>query len=107
MSEVERGAQAGEGREASSDPPEVTAALERLWTSRDQEDFEPIHRYFFPVLRDFFLSRGLLEGEAPELAQEALLRAWSNLDNFRGDGAFAAWIGRIGANLWKNILRDD
>jgi RNA polymerase sigma-70 factor, ECF subfamily len=102
-----RGGEAGEGRRASSDTPEVMAALKRLRTTRDREDFEPIYRHFFPLLREFFLSRGIPEGEAPELAQDALLRAWANIHTFRGDGDLAAWIGRIGANLWKNALRDD
>ena len=33
--------------------------------------------------------------DAQDVAQEALIAAWQNLDQFRGDSSFATWLYRI------------
>ena len=48
--------------------------------------------------------------DAEEVGQEALLKAWSRLDQFSGKedelaGDFRAWISRIGANSSIDLLR--
>jgi RNA polymerase sigma-70 factor (ECF subfamily) len=42
--------------------------------------------------------------EAEDLAQEAFLRAWRGLDNFRGEARFTTWLYRIVTNLCYNRL---
>src|ERR1700732_3770170 len=47
--------------------------------------------------------------DAEEVGQEALLKAWSRLDQFSGKedelaGDFRAWISRIGANSSIDLL---
>lgn len=37
--------------------------------------------------------------DAADVAQEAFLRAWRQLDAYRGDGPFGAWLCRIAVNL--------
>jgi len=42
--------------------------------------------------------------EAMDVAQEAFIKAYKSLDNFRGDSAFFTWIYRIAINTAKNHL---
>jgi len=42
--------------------------------------------------------------EAQDVAQEAFIKAYRALPNFRGDSSFYTWIYRIGANTAKNYL---
>ena len=42
--------------------------------------------------------------EAQDVAQEAFIKAYRALGNFRGDSAFYTWLYRIGINTAKNYL---
>ena len=42
--------------------------------------------------------------EAEDVAQEALIKAYRALPNFRGESAFYTWLYRIGVNTAKNWL---
>ena len=42
--------------------------------------------------------------EAQDVAQEAFIKAYRALGNFRGDSAFYTWLFRIAANAAKNYL---
>jgi RNA polymerase sigma-70 factor (ECF subfamily) len=44
------------------------------------------------------------EREAEDLAQEAFVRAWLALPNFRGQARFRTWLYRIATNLCYNRL---
>jgi RNA polymerase sigma-70 factor (ECF subfamily) len=44
------------------------------------------------------------EAEAEDLAQEAFVRAWLALPNFRGQAQFRTWLYRIATNLCYNRL---
>ena len=43
-------------------------------------------------------------GEVEDVAQEAFIKAYRALPNFRGDSAFYTWIYRIALNTAKNYL---
>jgi RNA polymerase sigma-70 factor (ECF subfamily) len=43
-------------------------------------------------------------GEIEDVAQEAFIKAYRALPNFRGDSAFYTWLYRIGINTAKNHL---
>ncbi|WP_373753183.1 RNA polymerase sigma factor RpoE [Neisseria weixii] len=44
------------------------------------------------------------EHEVNDVAQEAMIRAYRALPNFRGESAFYTWLYRIGINTAKNFL---
>ena len=44
------------------------------------------------------------EHEVNDVTQEALIKAYSALPNFRGESAFYTWLYRIGINTAKNFL---
>ena len=52
--------------------------------------------------------RRLLHGDhaaADDLAQEAFLLAWRNLDQFRGDARFSTWLYRIAYSCFLQLAR--
>lgn len=42
---------------------------------------------------------------AEDAVQETLLKAWRNVDKFRGEGSELTWITRIAINVCKSYLR--
>lgn len=44
--------------------------------------------------------------DAKDLTQAAFVKAWQNVDNFRGDSSFKTWLLRITSNLALNFVRD-
>lgn len=57
--------------------------------------------------RLFRVARGVLrdDAEAEDVVQETYLRAFTHLDGFRGDAAFATWLTRIALNEALGRLR--
>ncbi len=45
------------------------------------------------------------QSDAQDLAQEAFIRAYRALHNFRGDADFGTWLHRITVNAWLNDKR--
>ena len=43
-------------------------------------------------------------GDVPDVAQEAFIKAYRALPNFRGESAFYTWLYRIAVNCSKNYL---
>lgn len=44
---------------------------------------------------------------ATELMQDVLIRAWKNLDRFRGESAFSSWLHRLAVNSMLENARSD
>ncbi len=65
---------------------------------------EIVERYQTRVFR---LAMTLLKNreEATDIAQEALVRAYTHLQSFKGDSRFATWLYKIVNNLCVDLLR--
>jgi RNA polymerase sigma-70 factor (ECF subfamily) len=50
------------------------------------------------------VSRYVDMGEVPDVTQEAFIKAYRALKNFRGDSQFYTWLYRIAVNTAKNYL---
>ncbi len=57
--------------------------------------------------RLYRLARGILrnDSEAEDVVQETYVRAFTHLENFRGESSFATWLGRIAINEALGRLR--
>ena len=44
-------------------------------------------------------------GRAEEMAQEALVRAWRGLSQWRREGAFSTWLFALAANVFRSELK--
>lgn len=57
--------------------------------------------------RLYRLARGILrnDGEAEDVVQETYVRAFTHLDDFRGDSSLATWLARIAVNEALGRLR--
>lgn len=73
--------------------------------ARDGEDVEAfeelVHRHRDRAYR-VALRITRHPGDAEDVAQEALVRAWRSLPQFRGDARFSTWLYRIVTNLALN-----
>jgi RNA polymerase sigma-70 factor (ECF subfamily) len=71
----------------------------------DRGAFDELVRRTF--VDTFTLARRLTgnDEDARDVAQEAYLRAWKGIGNFRGEAAFSTWLYRITANTAASHVR--
>ncbi|WP_374227287.1 RNA polymerase sigma factor [Streptomyces sp. JJ66] len=71
----------------------------------DEEAFATLVRRHTPVL--LALATRVLDSrpDAEDAVQDAFVRAWRRLPEFRGDAAFLTWMYRIVTNRCLNLLR--
>jgi RNA polymerase sigma-70 factor (ECF subfamily) len=71
----------------------------------DEQAFEEIVRRYSPrvfqIASRFFRQRAQVE----EAAQEAFLKAYTQLSSYEGRGSFEGWLTRITTNLCLNMIR--
>jgi len=92
---------------SSVDKPSTELALIRRVQSGDMEAFYDLVR---PYERAVFLAAlGLVKNDtdAEDVAQEAVLKAFKGLANFRGEAKFSTWLIQIAINEAKMKLRKD
>lgn len=80
--------------------------IARVLTRGDQHAFGELVRRHQSPLRGFLsrLTRG--DGHrADDLAQETFLKAWKNLDSYRGDARFSTWLFGIACNEFRSAAR--
>ena len=77
----------------------------RLARAGSEPAFEEIVRRHSPrvfqIASHFFRQRELVE----EAAQEAFLKAYTQLSTYEGRGSFEGWLARLTTNLCLNLLR--
>ena len=71
----------------------------------DVEAFEGIVRRWQGPLVNLAWRFTRDRGQAEELAQEAFLKAYSNLARWRGDGTFSTWLFALAMNVCRSALR--
>ncbi len=67
--------------------------------------FEKLIRHYYPQLYGFAGSFVFSDHDAEDILQEALLRSFAALPNFRGDSRLETWFYRIICNCANNFLR--
>jgi RNA polymerase sigma-70 factor (ECF subfamily) len=81
--------------------------LVRLARAGSEPAFEEIVRRHSPrvfqIASRFFRQRELVE----EAAQEAFLKAYTQLSTYEGRGSFEGWLTRLTTNLCLNLLRSN
>jgi RNA polymerase sigma-70 factor (ECF subfamily) len=79
--------------------------LVRLSREKDERAFEEIVRRYSPrvfrVASRFFRQPAQVE----DAAQEAFLKAYTQLSGYEGRGSFEGWLTRLTTNLCLNMLR--
>jgi RNA polymerase sigma-70 factor, ECF subfamily len=89
----------------SPDPAETEASLVARAQAGDITAFERLSSAYADRL--FMLLLRLLgdRGEAEEVAQEVMLRAWRGISRFRGQSSYFTWLYRIAVNEADRALR--
>lgn len=84
--------------------PDITdEELVLLAQKGDRRAFELlVRKYQHKIVQ--LVSRLVGDGDAPDVAQETLIKAWRALKGFQGNSAFYTWLYRIGINTAKNHL---
>ncbi len=84
--------------------PDITdEELVLLAQKGDKRAFELlVRKYQHKIVQ--LVSRLVGDGDAPDVAQETLIKAWRALKGFQGNSAFYTWLYRIGINTAKNHL---
>jgi RNA polymerase sigma-70 factor (ECF subfamily) len=85
--------------------PSDDADLVRRAVARDGSAFRTIMQTYNQRL--YRIARSVLrnDGEAEDVVQEAYVRAFTNLESFRGDSSLATWLSRITLNEALGRLR--
>ena len=89
-------------------PPKPVPEVVRRAQEGDGGAFEQLYREHSPRVYALCLrlSGGSTE-EATELLQDAFIRAWRGLKNFRGESAFSSWLHRLTVNAMLERARSD
>jgi RNA polymerase sigma-70 factor, ECF subfamily len=74
----------------------------------DGAAFETIYREHSPKIYALCLRlSGGSQEDATELMQDAFIRAWRGLKNFRGESAFSSWLHRLTVNAMLERARSE
>ena len=77
-----------------------------MTTNQNQDAFfKEIYKTYSPKVHRLCLGYTGNAMEADDLLQEVFIKAWQNLDKFRGDSQVSTWIYRIAVNTCLYHLR--
>jgi RNA polymerase sigma-70 factor (ECF subfamily) len=100
----EEGNRVNGDRPSSESRPEDAALIARVLAG-DTAAFEGIVRRWQTPLVNLAWRFCRDRSRAEEMAQEALVRAWRNLAQFRGDSAFSTWLFALASNVYRTEIR--
>jgi RNA polymerase sigma-70 factor (ECF subfamily) len=81
--------------------------LVALCVAGDRDAFGELARRHGSAVRTLLRRMGAAPSLADDLAQDAFLAAFEQIAEFRGEGAFPAWVKRIAARLYVKRWRRD
>jgi DNA-directed RNA polymerase specialized sigma24 family protein len=81
--------------------------LERLAGAPTDDDWRRLDDLYRPLLRAWVARAGVLASDVDDLVQDVLLVAFREIAGFewRGQGAFRAWLGTILSNQVRDYFR--
>lgn len=86
----------------------ANALIVEIATSRSREAYRVLFLRFSGKVKSFLLSKGVYDGLAEDMAQDALLTVWRRAESFDPTKAQAStWIYTIARNLYIDHLRKD
>jgi RNA polymerase sigma-70 factor, ECF subfamily len=99
-------------RGACREPSPGRAAIGRNFfpgtSSKEMEetvDFDQALRDYGPRIYTLAVRLTGNAADGQDLAQETFVKAYKNLNRFRGESDFGTWVYRICVNLWKNRVK--
>ncbi len=96
------------GTRAGNQASAMTALLEAVAAHGDRTAFAALFEHFAPRIKAYLRRLGAADGEAEELAQEAMLSAWRKAGQFDPAKASAGtWLFTIARNLRIDALRKE
>jgi len=78
-----------------------------LSVTGDRRAFGELVRRHGSAVRGVLRRMGAPSAEADDVAQDAFITAFERIAEFRGEGAFAAWVKKIAARLYLRRLQRD
>lgn len=81
--------------------------LAALAAAGGRREFGELVRRYSPFVRALLRRMGAQHALADDLAQDAFMRAYERCMDFRGQGSFGSWVGRIAARLYLRQIRHD
>ena len=79
--------------------------VESFQSTKSKGDFEELVARHLGNIRDFAYRMILCASTADDIAQDVFMKAFRNLDNFRGDSKFTTWLYRIAVNTVREYER--
>ncbi len=90
---------------AKEDPPDPDIAAVTRVLAGDAQAFEEIVRRWQGPLVNMAWRYCRDRGRAEEMAQEAFVRAWRGLSQWRHESSFSTWLFALAANVFRSELR--
>ena len=84
---------------------EQEAAIVRRVLDGDVNAFETLVREYEKNVYNIALRMVNNSEDASDMTQEAFIKAYNSLPNFRGDSKFSVWLYRIVSNVCLDFLR--
>lgn len=73
--------------------------------SGDDEAFTELFRRYYSFLFKYLLKLTLNEETSRDLAQETMIKCYTNLSSFKGKGKFSTWMISIASRLYIDSMR--
>ena len=90
---------------AKEDPPDPDIAAVTRVLAGDAQAFEEIVRRWQGPLVNMAWRYCRDRGRAEEMAQEAFVRAWRGLSQWRRESSFSTWLFALAANVFRSELK--